>query len=153
MKQNDELESYKDAVWDFILEHCDLTERGSFFVKFHVSDRRNFENRIKARWKYGYHRIDDRTGFDHRQKEKDANARKQAHLDAKKSKQYKHILSRERQREAMEKLRIERERRERLANMSPLFRVIHSLFMQPLAQKWYNKITSWQKNRAQNNRQ
>jgi hypothetical protein len=53
---NPDLESYKDAVWSYILEHSDLLERGVFFVKFHTNGRPEFEKHIKARWKYGYHR-------------------------------------------------------------------------------------------------
>lgn len=60
MKHNDELESYKDAVWDFLLEHCDITDGGALFIKFHTDGRANFERRVKARWKYGYHREDVR---------------------------------------------------------------------------------------------
>src|SRR6266851_929311 len=56
--KNGELASYQDAVWSYLLEHCDLTTDGALFVKFHTSDRATFEKRIRARWKYGYHRGD-----------------------------------------------------------------------------------------------
>lgn len=49
---------YKDAVWEFLLEHCDITQGGSYFVKFHTSSRANFEKRVYAREKFGYHRED-----------------------------------------------------------------------------------------------
>jgi hypothetical protein len=55
---NRELQSYKDAVWSYLLEHCDLTERGQLFVKFHTTGRPEFEKHVRARWKYGYHRGD-----------------------------------------------------------------------------------------------
>jgi hypothetical protein len=53
-----QLDSYRDAVWSYLLEHCDLEKSGALFVKFHTSDRRIFERHIKARWKFGYHRGD-----------------------------------------------------------------------------------------------
>jgi len=57
-KNNVALASYQDAVWSYLLEHCDLTRDGALFVKFHTADRATFEKRIRARWKYGYHRGD-----------------------------------------------------------------------------------------------
>lgn len=53
-----EFREYQDAVWDFVMEHCDVLDSGSLFVKFHVKGRDNFENRILSRWRYGYHRED-----------------------------------------------------------------------------------------------
>ena len=58
--ESEELTTYKQAVWDFLLEHCDITPNGSLFIKFHASSRNNIEKRIKARWKYKYHREDVR---------------------------------------------------------------------------------------------
>lgn len=55
-----ELDEFRDALWDYLLEHCDLLPDGKLFVKFHVEDRLNFENRLKGRWKYKYHRGDPR---------------------------------------------------------------------------------------------
>jgi hypothetical protein len=55
-----DLTSYKDAVWDFLLEHSDITHGGALFAKFHTSHRADFERRIKARQK-GYHRKDPKT--------------------------------------------------------------------------------------------
>ena len=57
---NDEIASYKDAVWAYILEHCDIEDNGTLFVKFHCKGRGSFENHIVGRWKYGYHRGDPR---------------------------------------------------------------------------------------------
>lgn len=59
-KKNEELEAFKDALWDFILEHSDIERSGSFFTKFHSDGRANIERRIMARAKYGYHREDPR---------------------------------------------------------------------------------------------
>lgn len=53
-------EKYKQAVWDFLLEHCDVLDSGTLFVKFHTRGRLDFEKRVKARWLYNYHREDVR---------------------------------------------------------------------------------------------
>ena len=63
-----DINEYKDAVWAFLIEHCDVTDGGSFFFKFHASSRRNFEKRVWARYMYDYHRED--------WEEKNKNARK-----------------------------------------------------------------------------
>ena len=57
-KYNPDINGYKEAVWDFLMEHCDVLPRGSFFVKFYVKDRHHFENRVIGRWKHNYHRGD-----------------------------------------------------------------------------------------------
>lgn len=75
---NQELQAWKDAMWDYVLEHSDLTERGSFFVKFHTKTRAQFEGHVSARMK-GYHRRDARSNFTNEQKERDAHARRTAH--------------------------------------------------------------------------
>lgn len=106
----DELEIYRQAVWDFMLEHCDVTERGSYFIKFHIDGRSNFENRIKGRWKYDYHRVDARTGFDNAAKEADATKRKTMHQDLKKMKREQYILSRQKQKAALAALKLEQEK-------------------------------------------
>jgi hypothetical protein len=72
-------QKYKDAVWSFILEHCDITSNGSLFIKFHTDNRQNFEKRVWARYKHNYHRESPEEKQklsiqikDQRQKEKDA---------------------------------------------------------------------------------
>lgn len=52
------LESYQDAVWSYLLEHCDIAQGGTLFVKFHTRGRTEFESHVGARWKHGYHRGD-----------------------------------------------------------------------------------------------
>lgn len=47
-----QLDSYKDAVWSYILEHSDLEDSGALFVKFHTDDRATFERRINALSRY-----------------------------------------------------------------------------------------------------
>lgn len=54
----EDLETYKQAVWEFLLEHCDIERSGKLFIKFHTDHRGDFERRIRARWKYKYHRED-----------------------------------------------------------------------------------------------
>lgn len=78
MRENKELQAWKDAMWDYIVEHSDLTERGSFFVKFHTRTRSQFEGHVGSRIK-GYHRVDERSNFTTEQKKKDAEARRVAH--------------------------------------------------------------------------
>jgi hypothetical protein len=43
------LDPYKDAVWNFLLEHSDITKGGALFITFHTSNRADFERRINAR--------------------------------------------------------------------------------------------------------
>ena len=68
-KESLELQAYKNAVWQFLIEHSDITDGGSLFVKFHTSGRRNFENRIKGRSVYGYERKDTRLNMTPKEKE------------------------------------------------------------------------------------
>lgn len=98
MNQNEELEAWKNATWDFILEHCDLLDSGSLFVKFHMKDRGNFERRIKSRLK-GYHR-------------EDVEAKRQAHEQArqdteeeKEAKRQKYLREREERRKALARVK------------------------------------------------
>lgn len=51
-----DITGYKKAVWDFLLEHCDMLPSGALFVKFHIDSRHTFENRVLGRWKHNYHR-------------------------------------------------------------------------------------------------
>jgi len=132
-KRDEQLETYKDAVWDYILEHCDITPNGSYFVKFHTTDRQSFEKHIKGRWKYNYHRHDDRMNFTHKQKEIDATARRKAHLDRKAVKQRKYVLSLEAQKKAY----AEMEKQKEWAKKPLIVRIIHMQLIQPLAQKCY----------------
>lgn len=52
--------AYKQATWDFLMEHCDVLENGTMFVKFHMTHRGDLEKRINARAR-GYHREDVRS--------------------------------------------------------------------------------------------
>lgn len=62
--ENKEIEKYKEATWAFIMEHCDVFDSGKIFVKFHIDNRKNFEKRVWARYKYDYHREDWETKYD-----------------------------------------------------------------------------------------
>lgn len=85
-QEKEELRTYKDAVWAFILEHCDLTDSGALFVKFHTDGRADLEKRIRARWKYDYHRMDTRTGEDIVAKEARHIAQREAFVSDRKGK-------------------------------------------------------------------
>jgi len=87
-KESSELQAYKDAVWQFLIEHSDITDGGSLFVKFHTSGRKNFENRIKGRAVYGYERYDTRLEMTPKEKE-------ELHINLTKIKQDKKKTKRE----------------------------------------------------------
>ena len=52
-----ELQKLRDAYWSYILEHCEVQEGGTMFVKFHTRTRTMFEGHVNARMK-NYHRED-----------------------------------------------------------------------------------------------
>lgn len=60
MTEGRELREYKNAVWDYILEHCDIMPGGTIFVKFHTKGKTMFEGHINSRIS-GYHRGNPRT--------------------------------------------------------------------------------------------
>lgn len=160
---SDETRAYMQAVWDFIVEHSDLTERGAFFVKFHMSGKADFEKRVRARLNWGYHRIDERSGFNNRQKEADAAARRAAHEDKKAAKAHLHAARKKLGQEAMRKAVAEvaeanRKRREeahieQLAGITPLKpAVINTPEMQGVASPWYTRVKLWLKSKLQKHR-
>lgn len=53
------LEAYQQAVWDYVLEHGDITPSGALFVKFHTESKTQLEGHIYSRVR-GYHRLDAR---------------------------------------------------------------------------------------------
>lgn len=111
-KENEIIESYKQAVWDFILEHSEMLNSGTLFIKFHTSDRANLEKRIRARWKYNYHREDVRA------KEAVHEEKQQVFVQTKKKKKEIWKASKEERKAAFEAVRRENERR--LKETSPL---------------------------------
>lgn len=56
--QRESLDQWKQATWEFLLEHCDYLDSGAMFIKFHTQGRENLEKRIYARLRYKYHRED-----------------------------------------------------------------------------------------------
>lgn len=100
---DEDLETWKQALWDFILEHCEITGRGSIFVKFHTSGRADLEKRIRARWKYGYHREDVRA------KEAVKDHRHEEHATKKKQKYEKWQADKQERRRVMEEVRLANE--------------------------------------------
>jgi len=74
---NSDLKAFADATWDYIVEHCDITDSGALFVKFHTHGRAQFERRIMSRIK-GYHREDVEL------KQEKAELTKEQHIENKK---------------------------------------------------------------------
>lgn len=100
-----DISGYKDAVWHFILEHSDVSDSGALFTKFHSSGRRNFENRILARWKYQYHREDPvLKGKDQEEKREEFEAQKFAKKDAYKKSKTDRMASREEVQKALKEV-------------------------------------------------
>lgn len=66
MATKKELRAWKDACWEFMLEHCDQRS-GGIFVKFFAENKADFEKRVYARLKDYYHR--DREGNPIRKKQ------------------------------------------------------------------------------------
>lgn len=104
-KESPELQAYKDAVWQFLIEHSDITDGGSLFVKFHTSGRRNFENRIKGRAVYGYERKDTRLNMTPKEKEELHLNLTKIKNDTKKTKREKWKASEEEKRRVFEEVK------------------------------------------------
>lgn len=128
MEMSKELKAYQDAVWDFILEHCDVTDRGSFFVKFHTDDRKNFERRIKARQKYHYHRADYRTGETREQKELRAMTLREEHKTKKRIKKERWQQGVAERKRILEEVKRRNERRQRSPRLYRMLDFIHTLY-------------------------
>lgn len=123
-----DLEAYQDAVWDFVLEHCDVTDRGSYFVKFHTTNRSDLEKRIRARAKYNYHREDPRTGETHEQKELRATTRKEQHRVSKRMRRERWKAGTQERKRKLEAVKRQNERRRRWGKLSPVIEYIHNLY-------------------------
>lgn len=123
-----EIQAYKDAVWDFMLEHSDILEGGGIFIKFHADGRGNFEKRIRARLKYDYHRIDIRTGESPKEKEARAEAQREARISEKKAKRDEYILSREKRLAAMAELKRENEGKAKWGKAWPMIRKLRKIY-------------------------
>lgn len=115
-----EIQKYKDAVWAYLIEHSDITDRGAFFIKFHTKDRTTFEKHVLGRYGYGYHRIDERTNETYEQKQARAMTTKAAAHAEKEAKRAKWKADKDERRRIMEAVKRENERRARVE------RFIHS---------------------------
>ena len=81
--RHEDIETFKQALWEFLLEHSEILASGKMFIKFHTDGRSDFERRIRARWKYGYHREDvrakedrhDRAVFEYQEGQKEKHIR------------------------------------------------------------------------------
>lgn len=121
-------QEYRDAVWDFILEHSDVTTRGAYFVKFHTSDRADFERRIRARGIWGYHRKDERTGETHLEKQERATELREAHVTRKKMKAEKWKADKETKRRALAEVKRQNELRIAWGGAYPIVYFVHKLY-------------------------
>lgn len=63
------LEEWKQGVWNYLIEHSDVTDKGSLFVKFHTKSQHAFENHVIARVYHGYSRDDSRLNMTREEKE------------------------------------------------------------------------------------
>lgn len=89
---NKEFQHYKDAVWQFMTEHCDYRPDGTLFIKFGASDRHDFEKRVWARWKKLYARPGAKERFvSHYRHLKDKTGKVNMHVKMSK-KELKHLL-------------------------------------------------------------
>lgn len=98
-EREERIDEWKQALWDFILEHCEVTQNGALFVKFHTSGRADLEKRIRARWKYGYHREDVRA------KEAMKDERKRQHDQKKQERHERWLASRQERQKVYERVR------------------------------------------------
>lgn len=54
----EKMRDYKNGVWSFMLEHCQILPSGKMRVIFDTDSQDNFEKRVWARYKNIYHRGD-----------------------------------------------------------------------------------------------
>lgn len=121
------LEEWKEATWQYLLEHCDITDGGALFVKFHTDSRKSFERRIRARVN-GYSRVDSRLNCTTEEKE-------ELHVTLRKQQVTKKKVKHEKWKaDAAERRRIfneVKERNERLLYLSRYPKVVR-----PLVNRW-----------------
>lgn len=98
-KYTPDIKGYQEAVWDFLMEHCEVLDSGALFIKFHTDGRQNLENRILSRWKYNYHREDPKA------KEEMALGKRRAFEDHKAGKAAKWEAEQERRRQLRKALK------------------------------------------------
>lgn len=122
MSKSPTLKQYQDAVWDFLIEHSDITDRGALFVKFHTSGRDNFEKRVRARAIHNYHRDDSRLGLTTREKEELHKTKSKAHQVSKETRRIKWKATAEERKATFDRLRAMQERTFLLSKYPPRLR-------------------------------
>lgn len=120
-----EISAWKDAVWDYLLEHCDITDSGALFVKFHTSGRISFEKHVRARMVHNYHREDPR-------KKEELHLQKQvAHKEEKTAKKMKYKEDKKARLEAQALIKREMKKVERRNKMRRLARSVWTFVITP----------------------
>jgi len=121
--KNQTLQRHKNAVWDYILEHSDVTENGALFVKFHVTSRTQFEGHVNSRINDHYHRHDTRTDETHKEKDSRSSTLRNKHKKTKKVKREKWKASQAERRKILEAVKRENEMR----HLSPIKKFLRKL--------------------------
>lgn len=94
-KDSAELEAFKQGLWVYLLDHCEIEKSGVMFVKFHSAGRIEFERKIASR-ALGYFRNDPVV------KGAVAETKNRVWIDEKKLKQQRYYISREERLAALE---------------------------------------------------
>lgn len=72
---------YQQACWEYMMEHCEITKSGKYFIKFHTNSHKQFQGHV-------YNRIDGYHRGDPQKKEQTGIDKKAIHLDKKELKKY-----------------------------------------------------------------
>lgn len=123
------LQEYKDAVWQYVLEHSDVNHHGALFVKFHTDGRSTFEKRIKARLR-GYSRRDSRLNCSTEEKEELHQTLRTQYVTKKKAKRERWEADRAEKRRVLEAVKRHNERMHYLTRYPRPLR--------PLVNRWLN---------------
>jgi len=116
------LKAYKNAVWAFMLEHCDILPSGKMFIKFHTDGQANFEKRVNARFLYDYHRED------HVTKEKIAIEKREEFVTTKEEKRKRWEADKKERRAKQNIIKREVLMLDKINKMSPFRRWIYNTF-------------------------
>lgn len=115
-KENKKLIEYQDAVWSYMLEHCDIQKSGALFVKFHTKSRSAFNGHINARIA-GYHRGDPE------ERGREAETVSIQHIGKKKSKNEKWKADKNERFKIMQKVAIENKIRDYRFGVKQIMRI------------------------------
>lgn len=94
-KDSAELAAFKQGLWVYLLDHCEIEKSGVMFVKFHSAGRSEFERKIASRAR-GYFRNDPVA------KGAVAEKKHRVWIDEKKLKQQRYYISRQERLAALE---------------------------------------------------